>query len=180
MADTSELVQLHLISPSHIEPLPDKTNFGRFDKILRSVGSPRTVYVRPRMITVVSGTKYSTRTGLPVSLVGLHGKDELLVVGPPWALLKLAAGVAPKVQPQEDARARYKEAIRTVVEEAFWICRVKSLIDIVNGTAVSPGVLTQIDGGLPVDVGTYLASNPVWKQMENDVAQHEHSAEFLE
>ena len=89
------MIELHLISPFHVEPTPDQSNLGRFDKAIRSVTNlqdTRSIYVRPTMITIISNTKFKTSSGLPISLVGLHGKDELLVTGPAWAILKLAQG----------------------------------------------------------------------------------------
>ena len=180
MADAPELVQLNLIAPSHVEPLPDKENFGRFDKVLRSVGSPRTVHVRPRMITVVSETKYITKSGLPVSLIGLHGKDELLVVGPVWALLKLASGQKPKESIPENAHVEYQRAIQTVVEEAFWLLRVRALLSVSNGMAWHTRILSQTVDDFPPQAAAQFLTDPLWLHMENDVAAHEESKEFVQ
>jgi hypothetical protein len=180
MADASELVQLNLIAPSHVEPVPDKGNFGRFDKVLRSVGSPRTVHVRPRMITVVSETKYVTKSGLPVSLIGLHGKDELLVVGPVWALLKLASGQRPKESNLENSHVEYQRALQTIVEEAFWLLRVRTLLAVSSGMAWHARILSQIVNDFPPEAATYFLKDPLWLQMENDVAAHEESKEFVQ
>lgn len=178
MATDAGLVKLHLISPSHVQPLPDKENFGRFDKVLRSVGSPRTVHVRPRMITVVSDTKYRTTSGFPVSLIGLHGKDELLVVGPDWALLRLAAGNTPKNDVYDNAQTQYRNALRSIVEEAFWLCRVPGLLALATGTSWQGTV----PGGPDVerDVADRLLTDPSWRQMRQDVAERDDSHEFMQ
>lgn len=176
----AELVQLHLISPSHVEPPPDKTHFGRFDKVLRSVGSPRTVFVRPRMITIVAQTRFVTSSGLPVSLVGLHGKDELLVVGPPWALERLAAGRAPQAGTPDDTRTLYAEAMRTVLEEAFWLCRLEGLLALARGAAPYPGILSESRVVLSDAVASRFAADPAWARMTGDVARCEESARFLQ
>lgn len=180
MAETSELVQLNLISPSYVEPVPDKGNFGRFDKVLRSVGSPRTVQVRPRMITVVAETKYVTKSGFPVSLIGLHGKDELLVVGPVWALLKLAAGHKPKESPPDNARVGYEQALQTIVEEVFWLLRVPMLLAISRGTDWQDRPLSQIVNEFSSETTTYFATDPAWLQMQSDVTVHEGSKELVQ
>jgi hypothetical protein len=176
--DASELIQLQLISPAHVEPVPDKSTFGRFDKILRSVGSPRTVFVRPRMITVVSATKYATKTGLPVSLVGLHGKDELLVLGPTWALLKLAAGCAPKEPAIGNARDAYRNAVRTVLEEAFWLLRVPALLDLSRGAVASCGALTRVALSREA-IPTCFTADKAWQAMQQAVGRHDDSIDFL-
>lgn len=54
------------------------------------------ISVRARMISLITSTKFKTTSGQPISLVGLHGKDEILVVGPTWAIARLATGEVPK------------------------------------------------------------------------------------
>lgn len=92
---TSGFVRLHLVGLHQLEPSLDKDLMGRFQKALRSVGAAGSVAVRSRMITAVASTKFRTLSGLPVSLVGLHGKDDLLVLGPTWALERLGSGEVP-------------------------------------------------------------------------------------
>src|SRR5450759_823580 len=96
MSNENRLVRLHLVAPFHIDPVPDKSVLGRFEKALRSVGATGSISVRARMITAVAPTKFKTISGLPVSLVGLHGKDDLLVLGPTWALERLSRGESPE------------------------------------------------------------------------------------
>lgn len=125
------MIELHLISPFHVEPMPDQSNLGRFDKAIRSVTDLqelRSIYVRPTMITIISNTKFKTSSGLPISLVGLHGKDELLVTGPAWAILKLAQGES--VPSAEGIRSfeTFENAAHYVVEEIFWLSRLNLML----------------------------------------------------
>lgn len=131
------------------------------------------------MITVVAETKYLTKSGLPVSLIGLHGKDELLVVGPTWALLRLAAGQATKREPQEGVRVQYHNAVRTVVEEAFWLSRIGVLLQISSGAPLRPKFLSELNFTLSVGVETCFVKNPLWLHMQTDVASQEGRVEFL-
>lgn len=88
-------VRLHLVAIHQLQPVPSNDLMGRFQKALRSVGAAGSVAVRSRMITAIASTRFQTLSGLPVSLVGLHGKDDVLVDGPPWALERLGAGESP-------------------------------------------------------------------------------------
>jgi hypothetical protein len=92
----------------------DKELVGRFQKALRAVGAAGSVAVRPRMITAVAGTKFKTLSGLPVSLVGLHGKDDLLVLGPAWAIERLGSGQVPPVP--------------AAAEHADWLLKCRELV----------------------------------------------------
>jgi hypothetical protein len=89
------LVQLFLVKPFDLDPVPDQSLQGRLDRVLRSVGANGRIAVRARMITAISNTKFKTVDGDPVSLVGLHGKDELLAQGPTWAIERLGRGETP-------------------------------------------------------------------------------------
>ena len=110
---SGDLVQIYLVEPIDIDPVPDKafTN-GRFAKLLTGIGAKGRALVRARMITIVAETKFRTTTGLPISLIGLHGKDEVLVLGPVWALERLAAGESVRAGEQ-----RLAEATRVVASE---------------------------------------------------------------
>ena len=168
----NELIQLHLISPAYVDPTPDKTS-GRFGTVLRSVGAATSVYVRPRMITAVANTKYMTRSGLPVTLVGLHGKDELLVVGPDWAILKLANGEAPKSNPHLDTASQFDHAIQFVLEEMFWLQRLEVLLSIAQpeqkaGSEFSDPVPAELVFGELVE----LQVQPAWKNMNESVHRY--------
>ena len=90
-----QLVTLHLPSPFELHPMPDSRLEGRLNNVLRSVGAKKSISVRARMITAVADTKFKTEKGDPVSLVGLHGKDEILAIGPDWAIRRLAEGERP-------------------------------------------------------------------------------------
>lgn len=130
-----ELVTLHLVVPMNIEPPPEKVVLGRFDKVLRSVGAPQVVKVRPRMITAVAQTKYKTRSGLPVSVVGLHGKDELLVVGPAWAIERLANG---KTSPELTVPRSHLEVLEAArhfaIAEIYWLALLPDLLALCGAT----------------------------------------------
>lgn len=170
----NELIQLHLISPAYVDPTPDTTS-GRFGTVLRSVGATTSVYVRPRMITAVAGTKYKTRSGLPVTLVGLHGKDELLVVGPDWAILKLASGDVPKTKPAPDSASVFDEAIQFVLEEMFWLQKLEVLLSIAQSdqeqnSKFSDPVAPELIFGELSD----LEEKSIWKNMNESVHRYIH------
>ncbi|WP_427914831.1 hypothetical protein ACPWT1_07940 [Ramlibacter sp. MMS24-I3-19] len=81
------------------------------------------------MITAVAETKFRTRTGLPVSVVGLHGKDELLVVGPAWALRELANGRATHdLRPVQSEFDVLEDVKQHTLEEVLWLARVPQLV----------------------------------------------------
>lgn len=125
------MIELHLISPFHVEPTPDQSNLGRFEKAIRSVTNlqdTRSIYVRPTMITIISNTKFKTSSGLPISLVGLHGKDELLVTGPAWAILKLAQGESVPASEGMRSFEAYENAAHYVIEEIFWLSRLDLML----------------------------------------------------
>lgn len=138
MTYSDKLVTLYLISPFNIEPTPDKSLLGRLDRVLRSVGAGERIAVRSRMITAVASTKFKTSSGHPVSLVGLHGKDELLVVGPTWAIERLAAGQQP-----DDREGIYSEnatalKFREILEaEIFWMLQVPRLLNLASNPKAS-------------------------------------------
>lgn len=168
----SDLIQLHLISPAHVEPPPDVSN-SRFAKVLRSVGASSAVHVRPRMITVVADTKYKTRSGMPVTLVGLHGKDELLVVGPDWAILRLANGEAPKTTGGRDISSEYEDALAYVVEEIYWLKRLGTLLKIAQGRGASfsePAPLIPV-----TEEKDQIEKHPAWQRMADSVARYIHN-----
>ncbi len=131
MTYSDKLVTLHLISPFNVEPTPDKSLLGRLDRVLRSVGAGERIAVRSRMITAVASTKFKTKSGHPVSLVGLHGKDELLVVGPTWAIERLAAGRQPDDQDGQPTESAAALKLRGILEgEIFWMLQVPRLLDL--------------------------------------------------
>lgn len=103
------LVHLHMVDPFNIDPPPDQSVQGRLARMLKSVGSKGTLAVRARMITSVSNTKFKTIDGKPISMVGLHGKDEVLAVGPTWAIERLGDGDVPEF---EEEVSLLKEALR--------------------------------------------------------------------
>lgn len=107
------LVHLELIDLFNITPTPDKSIQGPLARMLKSVGSKGKYAVRARMITAVSNTKYKTLEGEPISLVGLHGKGEMLSVGPAWAIERLAEGMTPdfdnRVSELQSELERYRE-----------------------------------------------------------------------
>ncbi|MBX3669986.1 MAG: hypothetical protein KF778_16415 [Rhodocyclaceae bacterium] len=167
-----ELIQLHLVSPAFVEPTPDKTT-GRFGAVLRSVGASKSVYVRPRMITAVASTKYKTRSGLPVTLVGLHGKDELLVVGPDWAILKLASGEAPKALPGPDIAGAFDKALQFVLEEMFWLQRLEMLLTIAQSLPTGKSTFSDpIPKDLVFGELNNLHEKAIWKEMSDSVARY--------
>ena len=94
------LVGIYVVAIQHLDPSPPTALSGRFVKVLQNAKAKGRIAVRARMITAVAQTQYQTRNGLPVSLIGLHGKDELLVVGPAWALERIGAGEYPSTKNQ--------------------------------------------------------------------------------
>ena len=119
------LVRLHLVAAHHLDPTPTKGLGGRLDRVLRDVGSRDGISVRARMITAVASTKFATLNGLPVSLVGLHGKDELLVTGPRWALEKVANGQYPTGEP---TNAQAKAPLAVVQDEITLLQQLPDLL----------------------------------------------------
>ena len=107
------LVHLELIDLFNITPAPDKSIHGPLARMLKSVGSKGKYAVRARMITAVSNTKFKTLEGEPISLVGLHGKGEVLSIGPAWAIERLAEGLTPDfakiVSQLQNELERYRE-----------------------------------------------------------------------
>jgi len=120
------LVQLFLVKPVDLDPVPDKSLQGRLDRVLRSVGADGTIAVRARMITAISNTKFKTTDGEPVSLVGLHGKDELLVRGPTWAIERLGRGESPD---PDECPAWLKRTAQEVAQERTWLSRARTALD---------------------------------------------------
>lgn len=88
------LVQLQLADLLNTTPPPERSVQGQMARTLKNVGSKKRFAVRARMITLVSDTKYKTLEGWPISLVGLHGKAEILALGPAWAIERLGEGMA--------------------------------------------------------------------------------------
>jgi hypothetical protein len=112
------LVHLELIDPFNITPIPDKSIQGQLARMLKSVGSKGKYAVRARMITAVSNTKYKTLEGDPISLVGLHGKGEMLSKGPAWAIERLAEGVTPDFDERVSELQGELERYRGLAEKA--------------------------------------------------------------
>jgi len=88
------LVQLQLVDLMNTTPPPERSVQGQIARTLKNVGSNKRFAVRARMITLVSDTKYKTFEDWPISLVGLHGKGEILALGPAWAIERLGEGIA--------------------------------------------------------------------------------------
>lgn len=120
------LVQLFLVKPFDLDPVPDKSLQGRLDRVLRSVGANGTIAVRARMITAISNTKFKTVDGDPVSLVGLHGKDELLVRGPTWAIERLGRGETPD---QDECQSWLEQKAKEVAEERARLSQARAVLD---------------------------------------------------
>lgn len=110
------LVRLRLVSPFDLDPPPDRGLQGRLDRVLKSVGAKTHLSVRARMITAISNTKFKTLAGEPVSLVGLHGKDELLVLGPDWAIENLGRGDEPNPTEVDSFIAEQKRTLEQQLE----------------------------------------------------------------
>lgn len=86
-------------------------------------------------MTAVAETKFRTRGGLPVSVVGLHGKDELLVVGPAWALRELANGrPTHDLKPVKSEFDVLEDVKQHTLEEVLWLARIPELIAQVQGS----------------------------------------------
>lgn len=165
------LVKLHLVAPMSVEPTPDKSVFGRFDRVLRSVGAPREVMVRPRMITAVAETKYKTGDGLPVSVVGLHGKDELLVVGPVWALEDLANGRS--TSDLKEVRSSLDVLIdvrQYVLEEIFWLARLPELLARASSGEPKAPPSDALKGLRESGGGILFLRDPEWEAMAREFA----------
>ena len=141
MNSPDKLVRLHLVAPIHVEPTPDKAVLGRFERILRGVGATGSIAVRARMITLVAGTKFKTVSGLPVSLVGLQGKDDLLVLGPAWALEILSTGKELKTSENQGSRDQLEDACAVVQDEIHFIRLVPNFLASLQGS--SPTVPTE-------------------------------------
>jgi hypothetical protein len=125
------------------------------------------------MITAVASTKYKTRSGMPVTLVGLHGKDELLVVGPASALIRLAAGEVPKPTTSQDLASEFERALQFVLEEIFWLQRVEILLaiaqpDPAGRAAFADPVTSELIFGELIK----LQEKPVWKKMSESVVRY--------
>lgn len=125
------------------------------------------------MITAVASTKYKTHSGLPVTLVGLHGKDELLVVGPVWAVLKLANGEIPKQQPMPDGGKEIDKAIKFAIGEMFWLQRLEILLAIAKSpttsrSSFSDSVSSELIFGELIE----LQERQEWKEMLDSVARY--------
>lgn len=89
----NEFLKLHLIEHLDFDPIPElDIQAGRFVKNAKDAGCPGQFSVRKRMITAIAETKFKTIDGAPVSLIGLHGKDDMLVAGPAYAIERLASG----------------------------------------------------------------------------------------
>lgn len=89
--------------------------------------------VRSRMITIISSTHFKTLGGSPVSLVGLHGKDEVLVVGPTWALQRLATGDIPNLSGNTSTEQAISIAKSFSIEQLFWFARIYELVAAARG-----------------------------------------------
>lgn len=121
-ASVNGMVKLELVDPFDLEPMLDKALQGRLAKVLKDAGSQGRISVRSRMITSVASTKYSTLDGHPVSLVGVHGKDEILVRGPSWAIEMLADGQG--ITDLGEIRERFSKAEKKLEE---YLLRFESL-----------------------------------------------------
>jgi|GEM_PF-6889574 len=111
--DTMVRIEIATKDKFDMATLPDQKNPGRLQAMLKSVGSSQVITIRSRMITAVADTKYRTKDGHPISLIGVHGKDELLVVGPTWVFERYAKGVEPDVEAWIDKLYTYIRTIRS-------------------------------------------------------------------
>jgi hypothetical protein len=125
------------------------------------------------MITIISNTHFKTVGGLPVSLVGLQGKDEVLVVGPKWALARLADGDVPKKKGIYDGSGTKAHKVKSfAVEELYWFTRLPELV------AAAKGVLGQrlgknaIEDALP-DVFGRLEKDSDWVRVRAEAVASE-------
>lgn len=165
----NSLVSLPLASQISLDPIPDRKLFGRFTNLLKGVGADGDVLIRPRMITIISSTHFKTIGGLPVSLVGLHGKDEVLVVGPKWALARLAAGDLPKDTDLVEAEASVPRIKSYAVEQLYWFTRLPELVSAANGSLDERLETSTVENELP----------EVFKRLRKDSDWNRVSAEAL-
>jgi hypothetical protein len=168
----TSLVSLPIASPISLDPIPDRKLLGRFTNLLKGVGADGDVLIRPRMITIISNTHFKTVGGLPVSLVGLQGKDEVLVVGPKWALARLADGDVPKKGGYDGSGTKAHKVKSFAVEQLYWFTRLPELV------AAAKGVLGQrlgknaIEDALP-DVFGRLEKDSDWVRVRAEVVASE-------
>lgn len=142
--EKNKLVRLILPEPIHLTPTPDKAPSMSFAQTLRRSGTTGSIAVRPRMITIIGRTKFKTLSGLPVSLVGLHGKGELLVVGPDWAIERLSDGDAVPSSASDGemtALQRVKDVVHSEYQHALM------LPDLLRSVGVTVG--GGVDGKAP-------------------------------
>lgn len=140
--------------------------------MLKGVGADGDVLIRPRMITIISSTHFKTVGGLPVSLVGLHGKDEVLVVGPKWALARLADGNIPKKGDYQGDGAKAHKVKSFAVEQLFWFSRLPELVASARGVLGQRLGKTAIEDALPEVFGR-LAKDSDWKRVSTEAVAAE-------
>lgn len=168
----ASLVSIPLASQISLDPIPDRKLFGRFTNLLRGVGADGDVLIRPRMITIISSTHFKTIGGLPVSLVGLHGKDEVLVVGPKWALARLADGYVPRKGDYPGNGAKAHKVKSFAIEQLYWFTRLPELIAAAMGALGQRLGKTPVEDGLP-DVFSRLANDSDWVRVSAEAIASE-------
>lgn len=127
----SEFLSLYLVETMDLEPVPEEGHLnGRFIKSAIAAGCKGRVSIRSRMITGIASTKYKTTDGAPMSLITLHGKDDMLVLGPDWAIEKLASGEPEPVTIDSHERYLRKvgEAIESAECEAAYLAQIPALL----------------------------------------------------
>ncbi|MEK0276881.1 hypothetical protein WM009_21715, partial [Vibrio vulnificus] len=131
-----EFVTLYLVDVLDFdhEKIPDSQhlNGGRFAKSAISAGCSGKIMVRARMITAISNTKFRTKEGAPISLVSLHGKDDVLVLGPPEAIERIASGEEPEPYTHAGYVSKVQNAIDVTRLEIVYISQLSTLINQCN------------------------------------------------
>lgn len=128
-----EFLTLYLVDVLDFDhnEIPDSEhlNGGRFAKSAISAGCSGKIMVRARMITAISNTKFRTKEGAPISLVSLHGKDDVLVLGPPEAIERIACGEEPEPYTHAGYVSKVQNAIDVTQLEISYISQLPDLIN---------------------------------------------------
>lgn len=166
------LVSLPLASHISLDPIPDRKLFGKFTNLLKSVGTDGDLLIRPKMISIISSTHFKTVSGLPVSLVGLQGKEDVLVVGPKWALARLAQGDLPKNGDYAAVGTTVNKAKSFAAEQLYWFTRLPELVAAAKGAPDRLLSKSVIESQLP-DVFERLEKDSDWNRVSADALAHE-------
>ena len=113
-----------------IMPENEHLSGGRFAKSAVSAGCSGKIMVRSRMITAISDTKYRTKSGAPITLVSLHGKDDVLVLGPAEAIERIANGEIPEPYTHSGYIDKVKQAIKITAIEITYIKQLPNLFNL--------------------------------------------------